>query len=217
MRSGCSAKKMAPLIMALGACATTQPPPCPPTAAPPWSGPPIGRPTGDQSGVLFRNEMSSAFRVTRVLSVMDGHVSFDRESACGGALPSEFPVFAGALSPGEHLQQTLVQMSAHGEGPLSYLNGYRFEVKAQHRFVVKQSNAIQMDVIAWEKDGLFTPLEQRPAVRYVETFRDPQPSQSASPPVEKSAPSHAPAAAEAAGAAVTAPSEATPSPRQGAP
>jgi hypothetical protein len=53
----------------------------------------------------------------------------------------------------------------------SYLRGYKFEVKSSHAFTVTEGKAIELEVIAWEKGGVTTPLEQRPAVRYVEKIK----------------------------------------------
>ncbi|HVZ36819.1 MAG TPA: hypothetical protein VG963_30550, partial [Polyangiaceae bacterium] len=63
----------------------------------------------------------------------------------------------------------------HGYGVFSYLRGYQFEVKQSHSFSVKEGREIDLDVVAWEKGGVTTPLEQRPAVRYVEKLKDATP------------------------------------------
>jgi len=54
----------------------------------------------------------------------------------------------------------------------SYLRGYQFEVKQSHSFSVTEGKELDLDVISWEKGGVTTPLEQRPAVRYLERLGD---------------------------------------------
>jgi len=66
----------------------------------------------------------------------------------------------------------LLRLRGHGYGVFSYLRGYQFEVKQTHSFSVTEGKEVNLDVIAWEKGGVTTPLEQRPAVRYLEKLRD---------------------------------------------
>ena len=196
------------VCVALAACAPACP--CPAEVPSPASqgGGAIVPPTGDQSSIVFRDTMSRAFRLTRVLLVTDGRVSVNREFTVERPLPSEIVVFSGRLEPGEHTVQVLFQLSGNGE-----LNGYKFEVKSSHSFPVKEGQPIRLYAIAWEKDGATTPFEQRPALRYVETFGVPQPSQSAASPGEKTAPNTVRAATEIPGAAAPAqPTAPTPLP-----
>jgi hypothetical protein len=53
----------------------------------------------------------------------------------------------------------------------SYLRGYKFEVKGSHSFTVTEGKTIELEAVAWEKGGVTTPLEQRPALRYVEKIK----------------------------------------------
>jgi hypothetical protein len=53
----------------------------------------------------------------------------------------------------------------------SYLRGYHFDVKASHSFTITEGKGIQLDAVAWEKGGVTTPLEQRPALRFQETIK----------------------------------------------
>ncbi|PIE05298.1 MAG: hypothetical protein CSA75_05495 [Sorangium cellulosum] len=52
----------------------------------------------------------------------------------------------------------------------SYLRGYKFEVRSSHSFTVTEGKSIKLRAIAHEKGGVTTPLEQRPAVRYLENI-----------------------------------------------
>jgi hypothetical protein len=113
--------------------------------------------------------MSSAFRLTRALFVLDGAVQYNKQDDTG-ALASQrtIPIFSGSVPPGDHTLQVLIQLRGHGYGVFSYLRGYRFEVKSSHSFTVTEGKTIQLEAIAYEKGGVTTPLEQRPAIRYIE-------------------------------------------------
>jgi hypothetical protein len=117
--------------------------------------------------------MSSAFQLSRALFVLDGAVQYNKKDEAGTlSRRKEIPVFSGSIPPGDHTLQVLIQLRGHGYGVFSYLRGYQFEVKSSHSFTVTEGKTITLDAIAWEKGGVTTPLEQRPAVRYVQKIRD---------------------------------------------
>jgi hypothetical protein len=128
---------------------------------------------GARASILFQNDMSGAFRLTRALFVLDGVVQYNKQDD-SGVLSSQkqIPIFKGAIAPGDHTLQVLLRLRGHGYGVFSYLRGYQFEVKQSHSFSVTEGKEMAVDVIAWEKGGVTTPLEQRPAVRYLEHLRD---------------------------------------------
>ena len=91
-----------------------------------------------------------------------------------GALSSqkEIPIFKGSIPPGDHTLQVLIQLRGHGYGVFSYLRGYQFEVKSSHSFTVTEGKTVNLEAIAWEKGGVTTALEQRPAIRYSKKVLD---------------------------------------------
>ncbi len=124
---------------------------------------------GARAEIKFTNDMSNAFRLTRALFVLDGAVQYNKQDDSGAlAAQKEIPIFSGSIPPGDHTLQVLIQLQGHGYGVFSYLRGYHFEVKSSHSFTVTEGKTISLEAIAWEKGGVTTPLEQRPAVRYVE-------------------------------------------------
>jgi hypothetical protein len=127
---------------------------------------------GSRAEIRFANEMSSAFRVTRVLVVLDGAVQYNRQDETGAlAKQKEIPIFSGSIPPGDHTLQVLVKLQGFGYGVFSYLRGYKFEVKSSHSFTVTAGKTIQLQAVAFEKGGVTTPLEQRPAMRFVQNIR----------------------------------------------
>ena len=84
---------------------------------------------GSRASIKFNNELSSAFRVTRVLVVLDGAVQYNKTDQSGTlAEQAEIPIFNGSVPPGDHTLQVLVNLQGNGYGVFSYLRGYRFEV-----------------------------------------------------------------------------------------
>lgn len=127
---------------------------------------------GARAEITFKNELSGAFRLTRLLVVLDGAVQYNKEDETGAlAAQDKIPIFSGSVPPGDHTLQVLVGLRGHGYGVFSYLRGYKFEVKGTHSFTITEGKTIQLDAIAWEKGDVTTPLEQRPDVRYLEKVK----------------------------------------------
>ncbi|MFI5298004.1 MAG: dihydrolipoamide acetyltransferase, partial [Polyangiales bacterium] len=55
-----------------------------------------------------------------------------------------------------------------GYGIFSYLQGYKFEVRSSRSFTAMEGKTISLRVIGYEQGGPTTPLEERPAIRYIE-------------------------------------------------
>lgn len=129
---------------------------------------------GARAEIVFRNDISSAFRLTGVVIVLDGVVQYNKQDDSEGASLSsqkEIPVFSGAVPPGDHTLQVVVRLQGHGYGVFSYLRGYKFDVKSSHAFTITEGKTISVEAVAWEKGDVTTPLEQRPAVRFSENLK----------------------------------------------
>lgn len=127
---------------------------------------------GSRAEIKFVNDMSGAFKLTRALFVLDGAVQYNKQDDSGAlAEQKEIPIFSGSITPGDHTLQVLIKLRGHGYGVFSYLRGYQFEVKSDNSFTVTEGKTIELKVIAFEKGGVTTPLEQRPAVRYDQKVR----------------------------------------------
>jgi hypothetical protein len=122
---------------------------------------------GSRAEVSFDNEMSSAFRLTRALFVLDGAVQYNRSDDTGAlADQKEIPIFSGSIPPGDHTISVLLNFQGNGYGVFTYLRGYRFEVKSSHAFTAVEGKTIAITATALEKGGVTTPLEQRPAIEW---------------------------------------------------
>lgn len=150
---------------------------------------------GARAEITFKNDLSSAFRVTGATFVLDGAVQYnktDESENSALAAQKEIPVFSGSIPPGDHTLQIVLRLRGHGYGVFSYLRGYKFQVPSSHTFTITEGKTLKLDVVAWEKGDVTTALEQRPSIRYVENLR-------AGVTGESSKPAAAPAKAEASG------------------
>lgn len=128
-----------------------------------------GGAAGSRAEVLFKNEMSSAFRLTKALFVVDGTPQYNRQDDTGAlADQKEIPIFNGSIPPGDHTVQVVLNFQGNGYGVFTYLRGYKFEVKSAHSFTSVEGKSIQLTATALEKGGVTTPLEQRPTIEWGE-------------------------------------------------
>jgi hypothetical protein len=128
-----------------------------------------GGAAGSRSEISLHNEMSSAFRLTHALVVLDGAVQYNRTDDTGAlADQKEIPVFSGSVPPGDHTVSVLLNFQGNGYGVFTYLRGYKFEVKSSHSFTAVEGKTLTLTATALEKGGVTTPLEQRPGIEWQE-------------------------------------------------
>jgi hypothetical protein len=124
---------------------------------------------GSKAVIVTRNEMGSSFKLVRAVFALDGAPIFSRTDDSGElGEQEEIELFNGSIVPGEHTLSVNLEYRGHGYGIFSYLKGYRFKVRSSHTFTAAEGKLIQLRVVAYEKGGPTTPLEERPDVRYVE-------------------------------------------------
>jgi hypothetical protein len=145
----------------------------------------MGSGGGSRAEVEFKNEMSSAFLLTRAVVVIDGQVQYSRQDDSGAlAEQKEIPIYTGSMPSADHSISVALTFQGNGYGVFSYLRGYKFEVKSSHAFTSADGKAMTITATAYEKGGVTTPLEQRPAIQWQEKVQG-----LASPSAASSAPS----------------------------
>lgn len=130
---------------------------------------------GAQLLVRHENRMSPTFRLERIVYLLDGAQIFPTgDSPAGDSLAEQeaFDVYRGGIVPGEHTLSVTIEYRGHGFGVFSYLQGYHFTVRSSHSFTAPEGRALTLRVVGLEGGGQTTPLEDRPAVRYVEAITD---------------------------------------------
>jgi hypothetical protein len=131
-----------------------------------------GGAAGSRAEVEFKNEMSSAFLLTRALFVIDGQAQYNRADDSGAlADQKEIPVYSGSMPPGDHTIQVALSFQGNGYGVFSYLRGYKFDVKSSHAFTAIEGKTLTITATAYEKGGVTTPLEQRPNIEWQEKLQ----------------------------------------------
>lgn len=128
-----------------------------------------GGAAGSRAEIIYRNEMSTAFRLVKAAFIIDGAVQYNRQDDTGVlAEQKEIPLFSGSMPPGDHMVQAVLQFQGNGYGVFTYLRGYKFDVRNAHSFTVVEGKAIVVTGTSLEKGGVTTPLEQRPQFEWNE-------------------------------------------------
>jgi hypothetical protein len=115
-----------------------------------------------------RSEMGPAFRLMSAFYGVDGRGVRVWNRAPDGVEPPEGLVASLPVAPGEHVLVTRLLYQGQGEGPFAYLSGYKFEVRSTHQLTVEAGGATDVTMTGYEKGGVTTPMEVRPAVRWSE-------------------------------------------------
>jgi hypothetical protein len=124
---------------------------------------------GSQATLVHENRMGSSYLLVKVVYALDGAPIFNKTDEEGGLEDQEkFDIYNGSIVPGEHTLTVNLEYRGHGYGIFSYLKGYRFKVRSNYTFTAPEGKAIVVRVVGFEKGGPTAPLEERPAIRYVE-------------------------------------------------
>lgn len=125
--------------------------------------------SGSQAIITHENQMSNSFRLVKAVYALDGAPIYSRADEEGLLLNTRtLEVYNGSIVPGEHTLTVTLEYRGHGYGVFSYLKGYRFRVRSAYTFTAQEGKGVGVNILAYEKGGPTTPLEQRPNVKYIE-------------------------------------------------
>ncbi len=128
---------------------------------------------GSKAGIVFRNEMGGSFRLVKATFLLDGGPIFNKADENGSLAEREsIDLFDGPVMPGDHTLSVVLHYRGHGYGIFSYLKGYSFKTRSSRTFTVNEGKSVRLEIVGFEKGGVTTPLEERPAVRYVENVAE---------------------------------------------
>jgi len=122
--------------------------------------------------LVFVNEMSSSFHLTRLVVLYDGSpLATKTDEHDGIASKKEIPIFVDLVQSGDHTIQVLVEYRGNGHGIFSYLDGYKFEVRSSRSFTALPGKTMSLRIVGYNQGGPLTPIEEQPAIRFVEKIR----------------------------------------------
>ncbi len=117
--------------------------------------------------IVHKNEMGGSFSLEMVNYLIDGGAKqFFRENKDGFLDKQDtIQAYSGALAPGNHTMA--VELVYRGSSSVfTYVQGYRFQIKANYDFSSVQGKILYIEAVAYEKGGFTTSLEDRPAIQF---------------------------------------------------
>jgi hypothetical protein len=127
----------------------------------------LGGGIGARASIMHENKMGGSFRLIKVVYAMDGAQIFARTDDSGKLHDlKKLDVLSGPIAPGNHTLSVLMIYRGHGYGVFAYLKDYKFTVRSSHTFTASEGKATQITVVGYERGGVTTPLEKRPAVDF---------------------------------------------------
>ena len=134
-----------------------------------------------------RNQMGPAFNLLRAFFAIDGR-PISVEGQVLDLLPNEMGapaiVYSGGVASGYHLISVVLEYQGQGAF-FSYVEGYKFRIKASYEVDIEKDTTTTLEVISYEKGNITTELMDRPAIRFTERSK---PSYFISPTKKKEAP-----------------------------
>lgn len=127
----------------------------------------LGGGVGANATIVHVNKMGSSYRLIKLVYALDGTQIFARNDDSGKLHENEdFEILTGPIAPGSHTLSVLALYRGHGYGVFKYLNKYKFTVRSSHTFTVTEGNATRIEAVAFERGGVTTELDQRPAMDF---------------------------------------------------
>ena len=125
--------------------------------------------------IRHKNDMGSQFRLIRAVYALDGVQILSKADDSGRlAEMSEFDVYNGSIQPGSHTISVQLVYQGNGYGVFSYLKNYKFNVHSSNTFVAGDGKATIVTVVGYEKGGITTNMDEKPAVDFRVNLMSPE-------------------------------------------
>jgi len=122
---------------------------------------------GAKASLVHQNLMGSNFVLESASYSLDGAPVFNKVDSEGDLADRErIELFTGSIVPGNHNISVNLVYRGSGFGLFSYLKGYKFKIKSSYAFTAEEGKVTTVRVVMYEKGGITTDLQDRPAIRY---------------------------------------------------
>lgn len=122
---------------------------------------------GARAVIIHRNEMGGSFKLVSVQYALDT-VPIWKKVDVNGDLDGieQREIHSSNIVPGNHNIAVQMVFQGQGYGFFSYVKGYKFKVTSSYTFTAEEGKIITISVVGFERGGITTKLEERPAIRY---------------------------------------------------
>ncbi len=120
--------------------------------------------------IIHRNEMDGFFKLLSVQYALDTAPIYKKvyKVDVSGDLDGieEREIYSRNIVPGNHNIAVLMVFQGAGYGFFSYVKGYKFKVTSSYTFTVEEGKIVTIKTVSFERGGITTRLQERPAIRY---------------------------------------------------
>ena len=122
---------------------------------------------GARAVIIHRNEMGGSFKLLSVQYALDT-VPIWKKVDVDGDLDGieQREIHSSNIVPGNHNISVQMVFQGQGYGFFSYVKGYKFKVTSSYTFTAEEGKIVTISVVGFERGGITTKLEERPAIRY---------------------------------------------------
>lgn len=125
---------------------------------------------GSRSTIVHENKMGGNFRLIKLEYSLDGKNLYAKTDDTGKLNDQKrIEILSGPIAAGTHTLAVHMIYRGEGYGVFKYLRGYKFTVRSSHPFTVGEGKHVQITVKGYERGGMTTPLDKRPAVEFKDT------------------------------------------------
>lgn len=117
--------------------------------------PDVGSSGGARVRIRHHDAMPATYRLVRVAYLLDGARIYVRAEPRGLPRESDLEIFTGAMPAGDHVLSVELEYRGDGFDVFRYAEGYHFEVTSSHDFHATSGEALDLEVLSFERG---TPL-----------------------------------------------------------
>lgn len=129
-----------------------------------------GYAAGTQIGLRVRNHLGNDFQLEKLSFYLDGHLVYLKEFDVEEEVKT-VTVYRGSILPGRHRIDVELILRAD-EGLFDFGYGARLKLESGEYYNANEGKVVQIDLVLFDRGGIFTSVEKRPGLRFEIEERD---------------------------------------------
>ncbi|MFO7736085.1 MAG: hypothetical protein R6W70_07730 [bacterium] len=119
-----------------------------------------GAVAGARAEIIQNNEIGGAFKLVSAIYYLDDTPVFKRINNPDAFSDKKIVIFDESVLPGPHHVSVYLEYEGAGYGVFSYMEGYKFKIRAGHSFNIEEGKVVVLKVIPQDR-GVFYDVEER--------------------------------------------------------
>lgn len=128
-----------------------------------------GAVAGARAEIMQQNEIGGAFKLVSAIYYLDDTPVFKRINNPEAFADKDITIFDESVLPGPHHISVYLEYEGAGYGVFSYMEGYKFKIRAGHSFNIEEGKVVSLKVIPQDR-GVFYDVEERLNIEFDVTY-----------------------------------------------